>query len=140
MSGIRLDKKHGVNPSLEICYFCGDAKGVVLFGKLHTTLRSSFEKQGQSRDGEAPRSVVMNQEPCSKCIEYMKQGVMLISVDESKTEDENHPYRTGCLAVLKERAISEIFDEETAKTLLEKRAAFVPDQMWDALGLPRGEM
>lgn len=136
---IRLDEKHGVNPSLEVCFYCGEDIGVVLFGKLHTTLRSSFEKQGMSRDGEAPRRVAMSQTPCDKCVELMKQGVLFVSVDVSKTEDQRNPYRSGCVAVIKDEAISRMFDEDTAKDLLEKRAAFIPDEVWDALGLPRGE-
>ena len=32
MSGIRLSKKYGVNPSLSQCLICGKDVGVILFG------------------------------------------------------------------------------------------------------------
>lgn len=32
--GIHLSKKHGVNPSIEICAVCGKGIGVALLGRL----------------------------------------------------------------------------------------------------------
>jgi hypothetical protein len=31
---IRLSEKHGVNPSLMLCFYCGEASGVALLGRL----------------------------------------------------------------------------------------------------------
>lgn len=139
MSIINFDEKHGLNPSLDICFYCGEDKGVVLFGKLNSDIKGHFESQGQSEDGKAPRKVVMTKTPCKKCIEHMKQGVLFISIDESKTVDEENPYRTGYMTLLKEEAVVRIFCEDMSKKMLERRAVFLPDEMWDLLKLPRGE-
>ena len=71
MSGIRLSEKHGVNPSVSLCMICGEAKEVVLFGKL----------QG---DKEAPREVCRDMEPCNACQEKMKEYVVLMEVEGGK--------------------------------------------------------
>ena len=73
---IRLSQKHGVNPSLDTCFFCGEPKGIALFGKL-------------KGDAEAPRSVLLNYEPCEKCKAVMAQGTTVISV--SITNNGNIP-------------------------------------------------
>lgn len=71
--GITLSKNHGVNPSLEICFWCGESKGVILCGKL-------------KGDAEAPKQMVTSLEPCDKCKERFKKGVHLIEV----TDDGSH--------------------------------------------------
>ena len=100
------------------CFLCGEPAGVVLDRRLKKTL---------------PRNVgCSDREPCSKCKEFMKQGIILISVDESKTDDRTNPYRSGGWCVLKDSAYSQIFG-----TPPKARAAFITDETWDKLGLPR---
>lgn len=126
--GIYLSPKHGVNPSVEQCFSCMKDVGVVLFGQIRG-----------SGDAEAPRRVCLDTEPCNECKGYMKRGVILVSVDESKTEDEKNPYRSGGWIVIKVEAIKRLpFPEEIIKDILDKRIAFIADPVWDALGLPRG--
>ena len=68
------------------CFFCGGAAGVLLDRRLKNTL---------------PHNVgVINREPCSKCAEYMKQGIILISV-----KNNDSTYRTGGWWVVKEEAV-----------------------------------
>ena len=122
---LRVSEKHGVNPAIEQCFVCMKDKGVVLFGKL-------------KGDVEAPYKVCLNQEPCDECRAWMERGVILISVDASKTEDPQNPYRTGGWAVVVDRVIEDyIQPPELAQDILKRRMAFVPDDVWDALGLPR---
>ena len=79
---IQLSPQHGVNPSVEQCFVCMKDVGVVLFGRMRG-------------DAEAPRKVCLpNREPCDECKGYMDQGVILISVDESKTDDPQNPWRS----------------------------------------------
>jgi hypothetical protein len=137
MTGIVLDKKHGVNPSLECCFFCNESKGIILFGKLNREQREAFAKAGLSSTGEAPRSIVLDQVPCDKCKGHMVQGIILISVRDGENGD--NPYRTGGWVVVRDRVIEEfISTKELRKTILAKRVAFLPDEVWDRLGLPRG--
>ena len=71
--GIRVSQKHGVNPSMDICFWCGEVRGVALCGKL-------------KGDAEAPKKMVTSLEPCDKCKELFKKGVHLIEV----TDDGSH--------------------------------------------------
>ena len=94
---IKLSDRNGVNPSTSICIFCGEPKGVALFGKL-------------KGDVEAPREVVTDYEPCDKCKEKFDSGVPIIEVTNTP-QSENQPpltedsygkpvYPTGCYLVV----------------------------------------
>lgn len=123
---IKLSPKHGVNPSLMVCPVCGEEYGVALLGRL-------------PGDAEAPRRAVYENKPCDKCKEYMKQGVILISVRDGE-EGSDNPYRTGGWVVVKREAIRRIVTSpELAEEICAKGVAYVPDSVWDMLGLPRGD-
>jgi hypothetical protein len=124
---IRLSQKYGVNPSLELCFFCGKEKGtIVLMGQL-------------KEDAEAPRKAVFNREPCPECQEMMSQGVMFISVRNGEKPSDN-PYRTGRLCVIKDEAVQRFLIEESLKSdMLKKRACFLEDEIWDMMGFPGSE-
>jgi len=123
--GITLSPKHGVNPAIPRCYFCGKPKNqVILAGKL-------------PKDAEAPQDAIWDSDPCDECLGYMKQGVILISVRVGEQGD--NPYRTGGWVVVRDEAIRRMVQpEELSEKILKERVAFVPDDAWDALGLPRG--
>lgn len=115
-----LSPKHGVNPTLGVCFFCGKETGeIALLGKL-------------PNDKEAPKYCVMSYEPCQKCKEHLKQGVMIISV----TPYENTPNQPpivktdagellypvpGEWVVVKDEAITKMCDKNTAEEALTKR-------------------
>lgn len=85
---ILLSEQHGVNPSIEVCFWCGeDRGGVVLFGRLKD-------------DQAAPRRACVSYEPCKECQGQMDRGITLIAVDP---EDDHTP--TGPWAVLTEDAV-----------------------------------
>ena len=127
---IALSQKHGVNPSLLQCFVCMKDVGVALMGRL-------------PGDAEAPRRICPDQAPCDECKKLMEQGIILISVDEKKTEDRNNPWRTGGWVVMKEEAFARIFGgdgTDFVDSVLKSRVCFVPDEIWDAVGLPRGDV
>jgi uracil DNA glycosylase len=127
---IRLSEKHGVNPAIPLCFFCLKSKNeLILAGKM-------------KNDQEAPKNMVWDKRPCTECEGWMKQGIILISVDESKTEDNENPYRSGGWAVVKDDLIKRVLEKspELLEDILRKRVAFMPDEAWDIIGLPRGEM
>jgi hypothetical protein len=116
--GLTLSRQHGVNPAIPLCYFCGEPKNeVILAGRL-------------PGDAEAPHNAVWDKHPCDKCEAHMKQGIILISVQAGS--DRDNPYRTGGWVVIKETAYARIFGPPP------QRVAFVEDEAWDKLGLPRG--
>jgi hypothetical protein len=76
--------------------------------------------------------------PCQKCKDFMAQGVILISVDPSKSDDPRNPWRSGGWVVVKDEAIERVITTpELRDRILKQRLAFVPDDTWDHLGLPR---
>lgn len=124
---LRLPDKHGVNPSISQCFFCGETKNeVVLVGRL-------------PGDEQAPHQAVFDMEPCETCKGHMERGIILISVSEKLTKDRKNPYRTGGWVVLKEEALRRMIKApEVLEDILKRRVAFVPDEVWDKIGLPRG--
>ena len=106
------------------CYLCGEDDGTIIF-------------MGHLRgDAEAPRRMVASKEPCPKCRERMKLGVILIGVSDTDSD-----YRTGHYAVVKDEAIKRMIQpEEMAEKILRKRVAFVPLGVWVKAGLPTKNM
>jgi hypothetical protein len=125
---IHLSDKHGVNPAIPLCFFCGEKKNeVILAGRM-------------PGDAEAPQNAVWNYEPCDSCAKLMAQGVILISAaDEGPSSNPESARRTGGWCVVSDAFVQRVLQpEEMVKQTLSKRAAFLSDEAWDALGLPRG--
>lgn len=70
--GITLSEKHGVNPSLMLCPYCGKEIGIALFGKL-------------KGDKEAPKNVIGN-DLCDECKKKVENGFVLI-IEARQTKD-----------------------------------------------------
>ena len=121
MKNIKLSKKHGLNAVISVCYFCNEPKNeIIIAGRL-------------PNDDEAPKYAIWNMEPCDKCKGYMEQGIILISVKNG--ERGNNPYRTGGWVVINEDAAKQIFGDNCQA--IKSRIAFVDDEAWDKIGLPR---
>jgi hypothetical protein len=127
---LTLSPKHGVNPSVGLCFFCQKAKEVLLFGRM-------------KGDEQAPREVVANMEPCDECAGLMKQGIILISVDPAQSEDKTNPWRSGGWCVVRAEALERWkeagMDAAVVDSMLDHRFGFIEDQVWDLIGLPRAE-
>lgn len=117
--------RNTVGVALTKCYICGEVNAII----LNTRLTPYHAKKVEDMNGK-----VISPEPCNKCKEYMKQGVILISVRDG--ESGNNPYRTGGWVVVKDEAIKRIIDAPMNKEILKKRIAFLEDSTWKALGLP----
>ncbi len=119
---ITLHPKYGVNPSISVCFVCNEDKGEILL-------------LGYNKGKEAPMKGCYDYEPCDKCKEYMKKGVILISVKDRDSGD--NPYRTGGWVVVKRDMIRRALDGKFADEIIRRGLAFVPDEAWDKMGLPR---
>ena len=115
MSGfIRVSEKHGVNPSLLNCFFCGESKGIALLGRL-------------PGDKEAPHAIVADYEPCDKCQEKQKEYILAIEVTGVQPSDnrppiQNDAYPTGRSIWIRDRAFRNICsDAKLADAIIEKR-------------------
>jgi hypothetical protein len=114
MKSIKLHPKHGLNPTISTCYFCGKEKNeLVLLG-------NSYKEQ-------APKNLVINKEPCNTCKDYMNKGTLLISVKDNT--DHDNPYRTGKLCVITKDAAKRILN-------IDSNVAFIEDSVWERIGLP----
>ena len=120
---IRLSPRYGVNPSMGVCFYCGEESGeIILPGELPD-------------DAEAPRHAVWHKTPCPKCQTLMAQGIMLLGVRDGESGD--NPYRTGKMAVVKESAMRHIVnDAELLADILKKRICYIEDSTWSKIGLP----
>lgn len=98
--GIRLSKKHGVNPCIPVCAWCGKEKNeVALLGYI-------------KGDVEAPKNAVINYEPCDECKKAWSRGVVVIEVVpdpevEGQREFVEGAYPTGRWVVVKEGVLDE---------------------------------
>ncbi len=123
MSSIRLSPKHGVNPSVMVCFWCGEDMGVALLGML---------KGGY--DSKAPHRAVFDMEPCNKCVERMATGITFMEFDQKKG-----PTGTWCV-VKEEEAVRQIIMEPFLADVLKTRKCYIEPADWDQIGLPRTEV
>lgn len=122
---IRLSEKHGLNPCMGICFYCGQEDGSIgLVGRL-------------PNDAEAPRRAVISMRPCSECQKLMGQGCMLIEVKDTP-EGPKGP-RTGRMWVVRDSAIERIFDKPLANDVIKRRFAMIPEEAAKKLGLHKVE-
>lgn len=148
--GIRVSDEHGVNPSIPLCFYCGDAKNeVVLLGRL-------------PQDAEAPRHCLIDMEPCDTCKERRKTHINLIvvpsescldDIDDQRRRHEDvlsrrcHSFnreapfipdvpRSGyAFWVGREEVTGMVNEPELAQHILRAGWAFIPEEAADKLGL-----
>lgn len=99
---IKVSKKYGVNPTIPVCFFCGEEKNeIALLGKI--TNKQTKEEI------EAPMKMVLDYEPCDKCKEAWSKGVAIIEVtqkDLGRPDIAPNAQPTGRVAVLKPEAVN----------------------------------
>lgn len=118
---IKISPKHGLNPSLDLCLFCGESKGVAILGRLKD-------------DAEAPRQAIFDHDPCNKCRELMETMILLVKVDHRS--DPRNPTFMGHTAGVTEDFVRRVLQpESTVDAVLARRAAFVTDDVWKVLGI-----
>lgn len=126
MSGIRLSEKHGVNPMLVNCFWCGEAMGVATLGKLKD-------------DAEAPSHAVINYDPCDTCAENFKQGIVIICVTDQPTipgqpavtaKNGVVSYPTGTHAVVTVASVRRIFLPGKAEEIISAGKILVDKEIY----------
>ncbi len=119
----------GVALTKEACPICAELSDGGLV--INTRLDKSTKDKVESLHGQC---IGFADKPCEECEKYMKHGIIVITIDESKTEDMNNPYRTGGFFVVTPNSISEYFDD-ISKEILEKRVCFMEHQVAKNIGL-----
>lgn len=80
---IPLSPKHGANPTIKTCAWCGKSTNeILLMGKL-------------PGDKEAPKYAVVDYEPCDKCKAAWKQGVAILEVTQKCIDSRPHITQTS---------------------------------------------
>ena len=108
MSSIRLSEKHGVNPSMDTCFYCGEVTGIALMGKISTK---------DNHDVEAPRYVCSSVTPCDKCKEKYKDYVLMV---EAKSSDPKNPQPSGRWFALKKKVLNPAYRNSPVAFMLEQ--------------------
>lgn len=127
MSGIKISKKHGVNPTIPICFWCGKEKNeVAMLGEL-------------KGDVEAPMHLVLDINPCEECQkknqEAIDNGAVLIYEITMEPEKDfgqengsklrrlneacgrHDAFFTGAMFGIKESAFNDIFRNDKTEEL-----------------------
>ena len=103
------------------CFLCNEPKGLLLDRRLKDSL---------------PHSAVYDKEPCDKCKEHMKQGIIIISTRDG--ESGENPYRTGGWWVVKEEMIKRLIKPKALlNDVLKKRVLFMEDTICTKVGLEK---
>lgn len=120
---IRIHPEHGLNPTLPVCSWCGKETGEIAL-------------LGAAYKGEAPRHMIVSDEPCKACQDGMKLGITFI---EMKSEDPKAG-RTGRWCVMKEEAFIRILNSDPAgegvkENGLKHRKVYILPETSEVLGL-----
>jgi hypothetical protein len=125
-NSIRLHKKHGLNPTMCQCFWCGESTGeIALLGDLYKD--------------KAPIKMITNYEPCEKCEELFNQGILIIEVSMTpnthKQPELNGAYPTGQHWVVTEDAITRLLNETASQEILKARKCLITHQDAIDIGL-----
>ena len=80
-NSIKLSRKHGLNPTIPICFWCGQEKNeIAILGKVDTP---------DEKDVEAPMYSILDYTPCEKCQTNWDTCVICIAATETpNTENQ----------------------------------------------------
>lgn len=123
-NSIKISQKHGVNPTIPICFWCGKEKNEIAL----------------PGDAEAPRSTWLmgDYEPCDACKKLREHGIDLVEATDFPTINPRQPawhgaYPTGRHMILRENAIRAIFTPDVADDLCKRRIGFMDKEAFENL-------
>lgn len=129
---IKISPKHGVNPTIPICFWCGKEKNeIALMGKI------------DRQDSEAPHHIITDYEPCDNCKEMFSKGIQVIGVVKEPLVPEMFPivgdekngklYPTGSMFVGTKDWAERFLTENDATGMIEevmnKGILIMPDEI-----------
>lgn len=119
MNGIEISPKHGLNPTIPVCFWCGKEKNeIALLGRIREKTKDRFGSNTVVRgsDIEAPRRMVLDYEPCDECKKMWESGVAVLEVQQTPTmpnqpEIQKGIYPTGRFAVVTVEGADRVFPQ-----------------------------
>lgn len=109
-----ISEKHGLNPSINVCFFCGKDKEVVLFGKL-------------KNDIKAPKRILADYQPCAECAKMHAKGRLVIEVvttDTGSMPIMPGAWPTGRWCVLDKGVATRLFRNSEDKPMLLEQSLY----------------
>ena len=128
-----INNKELIGVALTKCYLCGKGNEIIM-----NTCLSEKAANGVTR----LHNQIISRAPCSECEGYMKQGVIVITFDDSKTSPDvsstDDLYRDGGFYVVKDVAIQRLiaYLESNGKVVkvlkksLVDRIVFLPGKLF----------
>lgn len=81
--GIKISPKHGLNPTIPVCFWCGKQKNeIALMGRM-------------KGDIEAPKNMVLDYVPCEECQNHMNMGVAILEASDHPNTENQPPMQEG---------------------------------------------
>lgn len=119
MNGIEISPKHGLNPTIPVCFWCGKEKNeIALLGRIREKTKDHFGSNTVVRGSviEAPRRMVLDYEPCDECKKMWESGVAVLEVQQTPTmpnqpEIQKGIYPTGRFAVVTVEGADRVFPQ-----------------------------
>lgn len=105
---MRISKEHGLNPSINVCFFCGKDKEIKLFGKL-------------KGDAKAPKRILADYHPCKECADKFADNCLVIEVvttDTGSIPIVQGAWPTGRWCVISKAAAKKLFKNVTVWPIL----------------------
>jgi len=128
--------------ALTNCFYCLEGSDILINSRLTPTAANHVRKF---------HGKVCSMEPCSKCRDYMKDNIILLTIDESKSDEgwqtppqdpdkRRHwipnPYRAGGFVVVRPDFIERVFNPpELVQQILKYRWSFIEHEAAIQLGL-----
>lgn len=117
--GIELSPKHGLNPTIPVCFWCGkDKNEIALLGRIREKTTNRFGANVTERDSdiEAPRRMVLDYEPCDECKKMWESGVAVLEAQQTpimpnQPEIQKGIYPTGRLVVVTVEGADRVFPQ-----------------------------
>lgn len=115
---LKLSPKHGLNPTVSVCFWCGEDKNeIALLGHIGGAF---------GEDIEAERRMVLDYEPCPRCKAQMESGFTVVEVTNTPNRVASVPiqsgaYPTGRFVVVRPTAARRVFgvSPDVRRALLE---------------------
>lgn len=102
--GIKISPKHGLNPTIPMCFWCGKQKNeIALMGRMKD-------------DIEAPKNMVLDYVPCEECQNHMNMGVAILEASDHPNTENQPPmqegvYPTSRFVVVTTECADRVFDQ-----------------------------
>lgn len=124
---MRLSNKHGLNPTIPLCPYCGKPKNEIMLTGYEG---EKWAKRNGHPDGQMPMYVLVEGDiqPCDDC---KKKGIAVVEVKGDADRE-----LTGRRWLIKEEAIKKILaDDPMLFSVLQKRIMLIPAEIAQNLGL-----